>query len=110
VQMTKGGTDLDRSAFLSEVAAIAESLDLYDVVTSTAVYQNVNINHFDYRQNATHGVGLLTIDLWLIEVRVASGVAFSNTKSTSAADPVNSATVQTKDPTAAEASQLPAVQ
>jgi hypothetical protein len=110
VRLTKGGSDTDRADFLSRLEEMAASLDLYDVVTSTAVYRNVNINHFDYRQTATHGVGLLTVDLGLVEVRVASGLQFSNTKTNSSKDPVNQGQVQTRDPTAAEAAQTEAVQ
>jgi hypothetical protein len=110
VRLTKGGSDTDRADFLSRLEEVAASLDLYDVVTSTAVYRNVNINHFDYRQTATHGVGLLTVDLGLVEVRVTDGLRFSNTKTNSSKDPVNQGQVQTRDPTAAEAAQTEAVQ
>ena len=103
VRMTKGGTDADRAAFLNRIDALAASLTLFDVVMPELVYKNSNIVHYDYRRTATSGVSLLTVDLWLLEIRVSGNAAFSNTAAPSGANPVNTGTVQPQTPTAAQA-------
>jgi len=102
VQMTKGGTVAERSAFLDAVEAIAQSTDLYDVVMPERVLSNVNVTHFDYRRTSTAGAGLLTVDLWLLEIRIAAAPSFANTAQPSGADPVNTGTVQPQTPTTSQ--------
>ena len=70
VSFATGGSEGDRAAMLASVAAIAGTLQLFTVVTPEAVYQSVNVKHYDYHRTATNGVGLITVDLWLEEVRV----------------------------------------
>lgn len=98
VQMTKGGTVAERSAFLDAVETIAQSTDLYDVVMPERVLSNVNVTHFDYRRTSTAGAGLLTVDLWLIQIRIAAAPSYANTAQPSGADPVNTGTVQPQPP------------
>lgn len=102
VQMTKGGTVAERSAFLDAVEAIGQSTELYDVVMPERVLSNVNVTHFDYRRTSTAGAGLLTVDLWLLEIRIAAAPSFANTAQPSGADPVNTGTVQPQTPTSSQ--------
>lgn len=102
VRMTKGGTEADRQQFLDTVDALASSLALVDVVTPTRIYQNANITHYDYRRTATNGVGLLTVDIWLEEIRVAPNPAFTQTAKPDGQDPQQTGQVQAQPATPAQ--------
>lgn len=94
VQLTKGGTEADRAAFLSAIEAATASLDLFDVVTPEKVYKSANLQRFDYRRTAASGVGLITVDLWLVEIRETVSTAFTTAKKPSGFPAVNGGTVQ----------------
>jgi hypothetical protein len=95
VTMTKGGTEEDRTTFLSTLEQIAASRDLYDVVTPEYTYASANITHFDLNQRrADTGVSLLTVTIWLQEVRIEASSEFTNTSEPSAVDQVNVGVVQ----------------
>ena len=101
VSMAKGGTQADRTAFIKAIQAKAGSTELLKVVTPAGAYNSVNLVHFDYEQKSTNGVGLVTVDLWLQEVRVAESAVFS--KAPSAAAQVNNGAVQAQPATAGQA-------
>lgn len=103
LRFSAGGSEANRQALLDSIAAIADTIDLYDVVTPEVVYLNTNVVHYDYKRTSTNGVGLLVVDVWLVEVRVTATAAFSNTKSPSAAGQVNGGTVQTSAATPTQA-------
>lgn len=92
IRFAAGGSEVERQLLLDSIAAIAGTLDLYDVVTPEVIYQSANITHYDYRRSAHSGVGLLVIDVWLMEVRVTATSAF--TKSASSASVQNNGIVQ----------------
>lgn len=94
VQMTRGGTEDDRAAFLGAIETAARSLDLFDVVTPERVYSSANIQRFDYRRTSRGGVGLLTVELWLIEIRATATAKFTSTATDAAADPKSGGTFQ----------------
>lgn len=98
VSMTKGGSAADRQSFLETAHAISQSLDLYDVVTPEMTYPSVNIDHIDYRRTQKNGAGLITIDFWLLEIRVTGTTQFTQTKQPSGQDQVNGGTVQPQAP------------
>lgn len=100
VTMTKGGSGI--GSFLLAVEAAVASLNLYDVVTPDRVYSSANLTHYDYRRTNTNGVSLLTVDLWLEEVRVTGTTTAPSTQAPSGATPVNGGNVQTQTPTAAQ--------
>jgi hypothetical protein len=102
VRMTKGGSDAERSAFLDAVDAAADSLTLYQLVMPDVTYQNANIVNYGFQRTSTNGVGLLTVDLWLLEIRVTAAAAFANTAAPSGADPVSDGSVQTQTPTSSQ--------
>jgi hypothetical protein len=77
VKFAAGGTLENREALLQSVAAIAKTLDLYDVVTPEVVYTSVNVQHYDYRRTAINGNGLITIELWLLEVRIGASAGLT---------------------------------
>jgi hypothetical protein len=106
VIMTKAGTVADRSEFLSALEAAAASLDLYTVVMPEIQYANANIVHVDYSRKSTNGATMLTVAVWLQEVRVEASSTFTNTASPSASDQVVTGAVQAVQATAGEIQNL----
>ena len=96
VRITSGGTLAARQALLAAVDAVANSLDLYDIVTPERVYTSVNVSHYDFRREAGRGLGLLTIDVWFLEVRVAPAAQFSSTQQPGEAGQQNIGNVQSQ--------------
>jgi hypothetical protein len=110
VRFSAGGSAADRQAFLNSIEAVADTLELFDVVTPERVYNSANIFHYDYRRASRNGVGLIIVDIWLVEIRTTATAAFSNTNQPSGASPVAGGQVQAKAPTNAEAATIGAVQ
>lgn len=94
-----GGSEDARIEFLQSISDVASTTDLYDVVTPEQTYESANITHYDYRRTSTNGVGLLIIDIWLVEIREATSAEFSNTQAASGSGTQNDGTVQTTTPT-----------
>ncbi len=92
--LTKGGTDADRAAFLSNLEAAALSTALLTVTVPEVDYSNVTITAINYRRNSTNGATLLTVEVQLQEIREAPASAFSNTTSPADAVQVNTGIVQ----------------
>ncbi|RUV19963.1 hypothetical protein [Mesorhizobium sp. M7A.F.Ca.MR.245.00.0.0] len=102
LRFTAGGSQANRAAMLASIAAVAGDTNLYDVVTPEAVYLSCNFTHYDYSRRANEGMGLLSVDIWLIEVRQAVSAGMSNTQDPSGASQVNGGTVQTAPATSAQ--------
>ena len=102
LRFTAGGSLANREAMLASIAAVAADTNLYDVVTPEAVYLSCNFTHYDYSRRSNEGLGLLSVDIWLIEVREAVSAAMTNTQSPSSAAQVNGGTVQTVPATGAQ--------
>lgn len=94
IRMTKGGTVAERGAFLQLAQAIADSMQVYDITTPEATYQNANVHHYDYTRSGQSGAGLISVDFWLVEIRVTTAPQFSNTAAASAAGVYQNGTVQ----------------
>ena len=84
IRFTSGMNSGNVASLLSSIDAASKTYNLYDVVTPTAVYTSVNIHHYDYRRSAENGAGMVTVDVWLEEVRVSitAGASSSSTPST----------------------------
>ncbi|OBQ90034.1 phage baseplate protein [Mesorhizobium sp. AA23] len=106
LRFTAGGSAANRAAMLASIAAVAGDTNLYDVVTPEAVYLSCNITHYDYSRRSNEGMGLLSVDIWLIEVRQAVSAAMSNTQDPSGASQVNGGTVQTAPASSAQLEQF----
>jgi hypothetical protein len=121
IQMTKGGNESERAAFLVALRAAKESLNLYDIVMPEATYQNANIIGFTLARSARSGVTLLTAEVMFEEVRQAAAPVFtsttgggataaapaiSNPKAPTGADPKHAGTQQPVAPTAAQAAPV----
>lgn len=65
------GTMAARQALLSSLAAASAdgNLTKYDVVTPEVIYPSINIQSYDYDRKAASGVGLLMIEVTLVEIR-----------------------------------------
>jgi hypothetical protein len=94
VAFTKGGGDSERTNFLSTLATLANSFDLYDVVTPEITYSNVSIESYDYVRTAINGAKLLTVDISLLQIRLAAAANFTNTATPSGSGTVNGGIVQ----------------
>jgi hypothetical protein len=109
LRFTAGGSLANREAMLASIAAVAADTNLYDVVTPEAVYLSCNFTHYDYSRRSNEGLGLLSVDIWLIEVREAVSAAMSNTQDPSSASQTNGGTVQTVPATGPQTAQLPSI-
>lgn len=71
VTFTIGGTDTDRATFLGMVRKAAASLKLFSVVMPELIFTSANLTRFDFERRSRSGVSLLTVDVWMEEVRTA---------------------------------------
>lgn len=94
VSITKGGTDNERAQFLSSVVRALASTDLYAVVTPEAIYPSVTLVRYDYQRTSQNGATLLTVNIWLRQVRVTGATAFSATAAPNGASVQNIGAVQ----------------
>jgi len=91
-----GGSDAERALFLSVCGQLANSLEIVSVVMPEITYPNANVTHYDFRRTARNGVSLLTVDVWVQEVRLTATSTFSQsaTEDPSGASPTDLGTVQ----------------
>lgn len=101
VIFAKGGDEASRTQFLTECQDAAKSLDLYTLVTPEISYPKVNVTHVDYRRTSTNGVTMLTVEIWVEEIRNTVTATFSNTQAPEGAAVVNDGGVQPKTPSPA---------
>jgi hypothetical protein len=81
MRITSGAAEFERQELLQDVQDAANALDLYTVVTPEQIFQNCNITHFDYVRTADHGVGMIVIDIWFVQIRLTATANFQNTMS-----------------------------
>lgn len=98
MRFSAGGSETNRQDFLSSIDAVMNTTDLYDVVTPEVVYTSYNFTHRDFKRTSQNGVGLITVDLWLEEVRVSAPATFSNTQQPSEASQQGNGNVQAQTP------------
>lgn len=92
----------NRAQFLNELEARASTLDCVTVITPEQTYSGFNIIHHDYRREARNGMSLITVDIWLREVRVSATSVFTDTASPSGANAQAGGMVQATSPTPAQ--------
>ena len=105
LRFTSGTDTAARAALIASLAAIADDVNLYDVVTPETVYTNVNVAHQDYRRTARNGVGLLTVDVWCLQIQTPQTSPGSATAQPDGATPVPGGGVTATAPSASEISQ-----
>lgn len=69
VTFVAGGSQANRERFLASIEEIAGDLEKYTLVTPEVSYANVNITHYDYARTASQGVGLMSVVVWVQEIR-----------------------------------------
>lgn len=94
VTLSKGGSLAERALFLENIQLVAESMALYNVVTPEHTYFNANITHYDYKRTASKGLGLITVDVWLEEIRNVPTASFTKTAQPSGAAQQDGGNVQ----------------
>jgi hypothetical protein len=72
VTLALGGSEIDRTAFLNEIAAACISTELYSVVTPEVTYVNYSIERYNYVRRAERGATLLLVEISLKEIRQVS--------------------------------------
>lgn len=115
IRMTKGGSLSDRQTFLANIDAIKGDTNLYSIATPEVTLVNGNIISVDYSRKNDHGVGLITVDCRVVEVRETAQQQFSNTPSSfsssnvaspQSSDPSNGGVVQPQTPTSQVQTQV----
>ena len=107
VRFVAGGSiaNIQQQAMLTSIANIAGDTSLYDVVTPVATYSSCNVRHYDYHRSVTNGLGVLSVDVWLSQVRIAPSATLGGWVTTvepSGASPTTPGTVQTTPATPAQ--------
>jgi len=102
VVLSQGGTNQDRAQFLTDLETLRASFDFYTIFTPEASYENVNVEHVDYSRKSSHGVTLLTADIWFVQIRVQATQQFSSTAAPDGASPTSGGPVQAQPPTSAQ--------
>jgi len=116
---TIGGSAAARSGFIAILDKLILGLTIVSLVTSDITYPSANVVHYDYRRTSKNGVTLLTIDVWIMEVRLTAGTAFTDAQTTDAAStpspqapsgasPTSAGTVQAAPLSAPQAAAVPA--
>ncbi len=96
VILTKGGTLIERQAFIRSVEEIRSDLKLYSIVTPEWVYLNANVTRVSIDRSREQGGGMLRVELQLQEVRQNATASFTQTRDPASAKPVNNGSVQPK--------------
>jgi hypothetical protein len=68
-RFSSGGSESNRAALLASVEAVAGTTQLFNLATPEKVYRSVNVQHVDYRRTNNNGVGLIVVEIWLLEIR-----------------------------------------
>ncbi len=101
IRFSVGGSADDRAQFLTDAQAVADSIDLYSVVTPEATYLNCNVAHIDYHREQHDAANRIVLDVWLNEIRQGSsetGMSVGNVKIPSSSDPESAGQVQAVNP------------
>jgi len=70
VGMAIGGSEAARTDFLARLRAMEDDLNLYTLVTPEEVFESVNLERYDYSRKQHNGATLLTVNLYLKEIRI----------------------------------------
>ena len=96
VGMTCGGDVAKRTDFLATCKALSEDLNLYTLVTPDEVFESVNLERYDYSRKQHNGATLVTVNLYLKEIRVNSKSEYTNSPETGATVEVAAAATTAK--------------
>lgn len=79
-RFSAGASATNRQAMLDSIDAVMSTTETYDVVTPEEVYLSYNFTHREYDREAA-SVGLVVIDVWLMEVIQTATTQFQSTTS-----------------------------
>ena len=122
IQVTKGGKVTDVATFLQVVENLqkASDLNLYDMITPERTYSSGNVYKISHDHKRDHGANMVTVDIYIREIRVTASAFYSNTKSPTTtgslsntksktgADPKQAGTVQPQATTPAQTAPVKA--
>lgn len=108
-RFTAGGSESNREALLSSIAAIAGLTTVYNIVTPEAIYPSATITHYDYTRTSNNGLGLMIVDVWTQEIRQTAARAMSSTSSATSSSQVNGGAVQARTATSVQQSSSLAI-
>ena len=108
-RFVRGGSLIDRQELLDSISAIIGDINLYNVVTADAVYQNVNLISYSYQQTGQNGIGMLTVDVVARQVKIASSAILSSVQDPGSASQVNDGTLQPAAASQTQQSFLPSI-
>ena len=100
VRMSKGGDQQSRTDFLAQIQAIADTTDLYSILTPEKTYQNCNITRSELSRRGEEGAFFIEVDVFFIEIRQvsaqysATAANTQNAQQPSDQPPINTGTVQ----------------
>ena len=114
-RFSRGGSVVARQEMLDSISAIIGGTELFNVVTPSATYTNVNLTGYRYQQAANAGLGLIQVDVMAEQVMETSLLLSSIVGAiTNALDPTansqsNDGTVQTSAPSSTQLGALPSI-
>lgn len=103
---SSGGSFRNRQALLDSIDEIAPDINKYDVVTPEKTYVSMNVVHVDYRRTATNGAGLISVSVWLQQIREDAVAETANSAEPSGATVKDGGQVQPKEMSPAEKSLI----
>lgn len=106
VKFIAGESVANRKALLDSIEAIQGSLDLYDVYMPEKNYISYNVDHVDFRRSLSGGLGIISAEVWLREVRITASQTFTDTKTASGAATQSNGQTQTQQSTSQENTQV----
>ena len=103
VKLCMQGSEDNRKTFLAAIDKACMSTDLFTVMTPEVTYKGYSIERYDYQRRASHGATLLTVSLYLKEVRQVSAQftkaqTVNSPKDAGAAPQVDGGKVQAQEP------------
>lgn len=99
VKFIAGTSVAVRKALLDSIEAIQGTLDVYDVFMPEKNYTSYNVDHVDFRRALSGGLGIISAEVWLREIRITASVTFTSTKTPAGAATKSNGQTQTKPPT-----------
>jgi len=74
ISMSKGGGKKEMTDFLTLLESLADSLELFTIVTPNRSYSRTNIDKCEYRRTAFNGAGIIIATIHFTEIRQAAAV------------------------------------
>ena len=112
LRFSKGGTESDRTQFLTDIENLYQSINLYTVITHERTYENVNLEYYEVTRRGARGAYFLTeVDLYFIQIQevtpqyTTTAVQLPNSQSDAAQPTSNVGSVQPQNPDSQLASQ-----